>query len=205
MPNFPRSRHFSDSSGGNSRLTGSAKMADCVRVPLLMLLVCILSFVCPIQGENNIVSKLADNPQKPAGGPGPAAANPGAAEKNLGVAASLPRKRSTGWKLADEAACRDDLTRLCPKHSWNNNLSVLECLQDKNEVKWRTLHCGRRGKSRVCLCRTNQLTLAPLVSQPLALALRERHANCRSKILQFLTSVVIFGVPSVLLQSRAHI
>lgn len=32
------------------------------------------------------------------------------------------------------------------------------------------------------------------VSLPLALALRERHAKCQSKILQFLTSVVVFGV-----------
>lgn len=111
-------------------------MADCV--PLLLLLMCILSSVHPIQGENSIVAKLAakdNNPQNPAGGPGPAAVNPGAAERNLGAGASLTRRRSTGWKLAEEAVCREDLTRLCPKHSWNNNLAVLECLQDKKEVK----------------------------------------------------------------------
>lgn len=111
------------------------KMADCIRVPLLLLLMCI--FVHPIRGETNIVAKLAakaDNPQNPAGGPEPAAANPGGADKNLGAGASLLRKRSTGWKLSEEAVCREDLTRLCPKHSWNNNLSVLECLQDKKEV-----------------------------------------------------------------------
>ncbi|XP_030280961.1 Golgi apparatus protein 1 isoform X3 [Sparus aurata] len=111
-------------------------MADCIRVPLLLLLMCILSSVHPIQGENSIVAKLAakdNNPQNPAGGPGPAAVNPGAAERNLGAGASLTRRRSTGWKLAEEAVCREDLTRLCPKHSWNNNLAVLECLQDKKE------------------------------------------------------------------------
>ena len=99
---------------------------------------CILSSVHPIQGENNIVAKLAakdNNPQNPPGGPGPVAVIPGAAERNLGAGASLTRRRSTGWKLAEEAVCREDLTRLCPKHSWNNNLAVLECLQDKKEVK----------------------------------------------------------------------
>uniref|UniRef100_A0AAY4CC88 Golgi apparatus protein 1 n=1 Tax=Denticeps clupeoides TaxID=299321 RepID=A0AAY4CC88_9TELE len=40
-----------------------------------------------------------------------------------------------GWKLAEEEACREDLSRLCPKHTWNNNLAVLECLQDRKEVK----------------------------------------------------------------------
>ncbi|XP_026167107.1 Golgi apparatus protein 1 isoform X4 [Mastacembelus armatus] len=109
-------------------------MADCIRVPLL--LVCILSALHQIRGENHNPGKLggnADNPHDPAGGPGPAAGNPGAAERNPGAGASLVRRRSAGWKLAEEAVCRDDLTRLCPKHSWNNNLAVLECLQDKKE------------------------------------------------------------------------
>lgn len=135
--NFTPRPHFSDSPWTQQQADWFVKMADCIRVPLLLLLMCALSFVHPIRGENSIVAKLAakaDNPQNPAGGPGPAAANPGAAEKNLGAGASLLRKRSTGWKLAEEAVCREDLTRLCPKHSWNNNLSVLECLQDKKEV-----------------------------------------------------------------------
>ncbi len=121
----------------SSRMTGSVKMADCIRVPLLLLLMCILLSVHPIRGEN-INAKLpakAENPQIPAGGPVPAAGNVVAAEKIPGAGASLPRRRSAGWKLAEEAVCRDDLTRLCPKHSWNNNLAVLECLQDKKEVK----------------------------------------------------------------------
>ncbi|XP_023276155.1 Golgi apparatus protein 1 [Seriola lalandi dorsalis] len=111
-------------------------MADCIRVPLPLLLMCILSSVHPLRGDNNAVARLAgnaDNLPNPAGGPGPAAVNPGAAERNLGAGASLPRRRSAGWKLAEEAVCREDLTRLCPKHSWNNNLAVLECLQDKKE------------------------------------------------------------------------
>ncbi|TRY85806.1 hypothetical protein DNTS_011855 [Danionella cerebrum] len=40
---------------------------------------------------------------------------------------------SGGWKLAEEAACREDVSRVCPKHSWNNNLAVLECLQDRKD------------------------------------------------------------------------
>lgn len=110
-------------------------MADCIRVPLLLLLMSILLSVHLIRGDNNVGGRYnGDNPQNPPGGAGPAAMNPGVPEKNQGAGASLPRRRSAGWKLAEEAVCRDDLTRLCPKHSWNNNLAVLECLQDKKEV-----------------------------------------------------------------------
>ncbi|XP_075884869.1 Golgi apparatus protein 1-like isoform X2 [Nelusetta ayraudi] len=112
-------------------------MADCIRVPLLLLLMCILSSVHPTRGENTFVSKhaaKAEIPQNPGGGPLAAVANPAAAaEKIPGAGASVLRKRNTGWKLAEEAVCRDDLTRLCPKHSWSNNLAVLECLQDRKE------------------------------------------------------------------------
>ncbi|XP_035770062.1 Golgi apparatus protein 1-like [Neolamprologus brichardi] len=111
-------------------------MADCIRVPLLLLLMCIFLFVHPIQAQNKAISKLiagVDKMQNPVGGLGAAAGNPGVEERNQGAGASLSRRRSTGWKLAEEAVCRDDLTRLCPKHSWNNNLAVLECLQDRKE------------------------------------------------------------------------
>uniref|UniRef100_A0A672FR76 Golgi apparatus protein 1 n=1 Tax=Salarias fasciatus TaxID=181472 RepID=A0A672FR76_SALFA len=115
------------------------KMADCIRVPLLLLLVCVLSSVRPTRAENNNAPKLpvnANEQQNPAGGPGPAAGLAAAADRNQGAGASLLRRRSAGWKLAEEAVCRDDLTRLCPKHSWNNNLAVLECLQDRKELLW---------------------------------------------------------------------
>ncbi|NWH33056.1 GSLG1 protein, partial [Chloropsis hardwickii] len=39
----------------------------------------------------------------------------------------------SGWKLSEEAVCREDVVRLCSKHSWANNLAVLECLQDVRE------------------------------------------------------------------------
>lgn len=133
-------------------------MADCIRVPPLLLLICILSFVHLIRGENGVVAKLAaepDKPQNPAGGPGRAAGKAAVAEKNLGVAASLPRRRFTGWKLAEEAACRDDVTRLCPRHSWTNSLSVLECLQDRKEVNYRDGGVRWRVECRVCLCWTS--------------------------------------------------
>uniref|UniRef100_A0A3B3YXD4 Golgi apparatus protein 1 n=1 Tax=Poecilia mexicana TaxID=48701 RepID=A0A3B3YXD4_9TELE len=111
-------------------------MADCIRVPLILLVMCIFSLAHQVQGgENNGVGRLSaigDNPANPAAGPGPGA-NQGAAERNQAAGASLSRRRSTGWKLSDEAVCREDLTRRCPKHSWNNNLAVLECLQDKKE------------------------------------------------------------------------
>lgn len=139
-PDFP-AIPGSSSSSSRSRLAGSVKMADCIRVPLLLLLMCILSSLHPTRAENTFVSKhagKAEGPQNPAGGPLAAAANPAvAAEKIPGAGASVLRKRNTGWKLAEEAVCRDDLTRLCPKHSWSNNLAVLECLQDRKEVNGR--------------------------------------------------------------------
>ncbi|KAJ1072517.1 hypothetical protein K5549_011743 [Capra hircus] len=42
-----------------------------------------------------------------------------------------------GWKLAEEESCREDVSRVCPKHTWSNNLAVLECLQDVREVRRR--------------------------------------------------------------------
>lgn len=60
--------------------------------------------------------------------------NPGNNAAAAAASAGAQARRSIGWKLAEEQACRDDVTRLCPKHTWTNNLSVLECLQDKKEV-----------------------------------------------------------------------
>lgn len=50
-----------------------------------------------------------------------------------------------GWKLADEPVCREDVTRVCPKHSWANNLAVLECLQDVREVSLAERERKRNG------------------------------------------------------------
>uniref|UniRef100_A0A1A8GJW1 Golgi apparatus protein 1 n=1 Tax=Nothobranchius korthausae TaxID=1143690 RepID=A0A1A8GJW1_9TELE len=109
-------------------------MANCRRVPLLEIFYCSLLFFLHVESES-LVAKLA-NPDKftiQGKGPGAAPGIPAVAEKSQAAAASLTRKRSAGWKLSEEAVCREDLTRLCPKHSWNNNLAVLECLQDKKE------------------------------------------------------------------------
>lgn len=54
---------------------------------------------------------------------------------NIPAAAASQLRRGTSWKLADEEACREDVTRLCPKKHWPNNLAVLECLQDRKEVR----------------------------------------------------------------------
>lgn len=143
---------------GSSWLTGCVKMADCIRVPLLLLFISILSFLHHTRGENIGIAKVggnAENLQNPAGGPGPAAVNPGAADRSLGAGASPPRKRSTGWKLAEEGVCRDDLTRLCPRQSWNNNLAVLECLQDKKEVTVPDKLPWFPGKEAGCACLLN--------------------------------------------------
>lgn len=107
------------------------KMADCIRVTQLM---CFVSFVNSIRGDYIGVVKPTANAEnlKYTGGFGAEVLKP--IDRNLGARASVTRRRSTGWKLAEEAVCRDDVTRLCPRHSWNNNLAVLECLQDKKEV-----------------------------------------------------------------------
>lgn len=104
------------------------KMAACGRVQLLLLLtsLCLLSVhsLKPLPGFGNAHPQaVAVQQQLRAAVPNPAAASSGSQSR-----------RSTGWKLADEQACRDDVTRLCPKHTWTNNLSVLECLQDRKEV-----------------------------------------------------------------------
>lgn len=66
---------------------------------------------------------------------GPGAAGPRGARGGGGGSGS-------GWKLSEEAVCREDVVRLCSKHSWANNLAVLECLQDVREVR------GRAGSGR---------------------------------------------------------
>uniref|UniRef100_A0A8C7XS36 Golgi apparatus protein 1 n=1 Tax=Oryzias sinensis TaxID=183150 RepID=A0A8C7XS36_9TELE len=121
----------------------AVKMADCRRVPLLLRLLCIFLFELQVLGENDPIPKFIPKGEAkvPAvGALGGAAGNPSAAERSLGVgaAASPPRRRSAGWKLSEEPLCRDDLVRLCPKHTWNNNLAVLECLQDRKELNLTT-------------------------------------------------------------------
>ena len=134
-------------------------MAECVRVPFLLLFAFIAVNVCPIRGDNAgfkaVGNDVINPPVRPgapaeadrspvvrAGGPAEAdrspvvgAGGPVEADRSPVVGASPPRRHSAPWKLAEEAACRDDLSRLCPKHSWNNNLAVLECLQDRKEVR----------------------------------------------------------------------
>lgn len=64
-------------------------------------------------------------------------------QQSLFSAGGLPARRGGagpggtggGWKLAEEESCREDVTRVCPKHTWSNNLAVLECLQDVREVR----------------------------------------------------------------------
>ncbi|XP_049579323.1 Golgi apparatus protein 1 isoform X1 [Syngnathus scovelli] len=105
-------------------------MADCIRVLHLLLFLSGSSLLWPCRADAN-AWPVAANLQNPPGAVNAAAA----ADRNpvVGGAASAHRKRSAGWKLSEEAVCRDDLTRLCAKDTWNNNLAVLECLQDKKE------------------------------------------------------------------------
>uniref|UniRef100_A0A8C2K0G2 Golgi apparatus protein 1 n=1 Tax=Cyprinus carpio TaxID=7962 RepID=A0A8C2K0G2_CYPCA len=110
-------------------------MAACGRVQLLLLLLLLLSLCLltvqalkPLPGFGNVHLPAAAMHQQFR------AALPNPGNNAAAAAASSGSRRPTGWKLAEEQACRDDVTRLCPKHSWTNNLSVLECLQDKKEV-----------------------------------------------------------------------
>uniref|UniRef100_A0A673JQW0 Golgi apparatus protein 1 n=1 Tax=Sinocyclocheilus rhinocerous TaxID=307959 RepID=A0A673JQW0_9TELE len=100
-------------------------MAACRRVQRLLLLMLICGWIGSAHGGKLDTENAADNAErgKNAAGEGKAAAPDGASSV----------RRSGGWKLAEEAACREDVSRICPKHSWNNNLAVLECLQDRKD------------------------------------------------------------------------
>lgn len=109
-------------------------MAACRRVQRLLLLLILLSgSICsareakPVHVDND---NAADNSER-----GKNAAGEG---KAAGLDGASSVRRSGGWKLAEEAACREDVSRICPKHSWNNNLAVLECLQDRKDVSKHT-------------------------------------------------------------------
>ncbi|XP_078800239.1 Golgi apparatus protein 1 isoform X4 [Oryzias latipes] len=91
-------------------------------LPLLLLSACLYSCVA-VRGF-----KVSSGPAEPPNPPAVRTVDLPAKEE----AAAQPR-RASGWKLAEEEACREDLSRLCPKHTWTNNLAVLECLQDRRE------------------------------------------------------------------------
>lgn len=84
----------------------------------------------------------------PPAGLAAAGGGPALAGQPAGPGAAGPRGprggggSGSGWKLSEEAVCREDVVRLCSKHSWANNLAVLECLQDVREVR------GRAGPTR---------------------------------------------------------
>lgn len=98
-------------------------MAACRRVHLILLLMSITA----------CLFSTADQRQQNGNGNSRGILQPGGGGNLPGVSQS---RRAAGWKLAEEEACREDLTRLCPKHTWNNNLAVLECLQDRKDVSW---------------------------------------------------------------------
>uniref|UniRef100_A0A672JV33 Golgi apparatus protein 1 n=1 Tax=Sinocyclocheilus grahami TaxID=75366 RepID=A0A672JV33_SINGR len=100
-------------------------MAACRRVQRLLLLMFICGWIGSAHGGKSDTENAAENAErgKNGAGEGKAAAPDGASSV----------RRSGGWKLAEEAACREDVSRICPKHAWNNNLAVLECLQDRKD------------------------------------------------------------------------
>ncbi|XP_055756037.1 Golgi apparatus protein 1-like isoform X2 [Salvelinus fontinalis] len=127
--------------------TISPKMAASGRVHLLLLLMSVSFCLCTLQGlkvpsgNGNGLGNQPVNPPVPVniiGAPGPVNNVPVAPA----VAAMTQPRRATGWKLAEEQSCRDDLTRLCPKHTWSNNLAVLECLQDRKEETEIAVDCN---------------------------------------------------------------
>ncbi|KAI3377325.1 hypothetical protein L3Q82_008534, partial [Scortum barcoo] len=105
------------------------KMAAYSRAQLLRLLLVCSACLC----SSALGLKAAGGPAEPPNPPGPRAADPPAKDAPAAAAGASQPRRATGWKLAEEEACREDLTRLCPKHTWTNNLAVLECLQDRRE------------------------------------------------------------------------
>uniref|UniRef100_A0A9J8C708 Golgi apparatus protein 1 n=1 Tax=Cyprinus carpio carpio TaxID=630221 RepID=A0A9J8C708_CYPCA len=102
-------------------------MAACGRVQRLLLLMFISGWMSSALEGKPDTENAAENPERGRNGAGE-----GKAAAPDGASAG---RRSGGWKLAEEAACREDVSRICPKHSWNNNLAVLECLQDRKDVR----------------------------------------------------------------------
>uniref|UniRef100_A0A8C1LYJ9 Golgi apparatus protein 1 n=1 Tax=Cyprinus carpio TaxID=7962 RepID=A0A8C1LYJ9_CYPCA len=109
-------------------------MAACGRVQRLLLLMFISGWMSSALEGKPDTENAADNPERGRNGAGE-----GKAAAPDGASAG---RRSGGWKLAEEAACREDVSRICPKHSWNNNLAVLECLQDRKDESEITADCN---------------------------------------------------------------
>uniref|UniRef100_A0A8C2IP22 Golgi apparatus protein 1 n=1 Tax=Cyprinus carpio TaxID=7962 RepID=A0A8C2IP22_CYPCA len=110
-------------------------MAACGRVQRLLLLMFISGWMSSALEGKPDTENAADNPERGRNGAGE-----GKAAAPDGASAG---RRSGGWKLAEEAACREDVSRNCPKHSWNNNLAVLECLQDRKDVRKPSLYANK--------------------------------------------------------------
>lgn len=112
-------------------------MAACRRVQrLLLLLIFISGSICSARGAKSVhgdSDNPADNSER--------AKNPAGEAKAMALEGASSVRRSGGWKLAEEAACREDVSRICPKHSWSNNLAVLECLQDRKDVRKHSRGC----------------------------------------------------------------
>lgn len=100
----------------------------------LLLLIFISGWMSSAHGGKPDTENAADNPER--------GRNAAGEVKAAALDGASAVRRSGGWKLAEEAACREDVSRICPKHSWNNNLAVLECLQDRKDV---------RKHGRVCI------------------------------------------------------
>ncbi|KAK7122114.1 hypothetical protein R3I93_023051 [Phoxinus phoxinus] len=103
-------------------------MAACGRVLRLLLVLFISGSICsargakPAPGDGDNAADISERARNPAGEARAADAPPAGR-----------RSGGSGWRLAEEEACREDVSRICPKHSWNNNLAVLECLQDRKD------------------------------------------------------------------------
>lgn len=115
-----------------NQLGSGVKMAAYSHSQLLLLLLLLSVCLC---GFGSVLGlKPASGPAEPPNPPVLRAADPPARDAPAAAAGASQPRRATGWKLSEEEACREDLTRLCPKHTWTNNLAVLECLQDHREV-----------------------------------------------------------------------
>ncbi|XP_033932925.1 Golgi apparatus protein 1-like, partial [Pseudochaenichthys georgianus] len=111
-------------------------MADCIRVPLLLLLLCIISSLHPIQCQNNpVLVKVPANPETecPSAPRDSSGEAPDTGEDPRGGPRCLENTPLPAGKLSEEEVCQEDLARLCPNTPGTNNLAVLECLQDKKE------------------------------------------------------------------------
>ncbi|XP_059848581.1 Golgi apparatus protein 1 isoform X1 [Hypanus sabinus] len=108
---------------------------DCVWVAV-MALVFLHTCPCIADGQDRLVqTKQGDGASQPRG-PVQQQQQPPPPPQGLpyqGRQVFQPPRKNI-WRISEDPACHEDVVRICPKHTWQNNFAVLECLQDLREA-----------------------------------------------------------------------